>query len=159
MDLFETSHLSRQALRQELKAWDGKDRVTAAVLLSRIAAAYYGVKSFADLPTPFRCVAVDVRTAKPVVIADGSLARAMRATMAMPLTFPPVIVGDRILVDGGTLNNIPADVAREIAECARLIKGYGDTLKRGNENYRTIEMREGAVVYDSAADEKPDELS
>jgi 5-methylcytosine-specific restriction endonuclease McrA len=37
MDLFETSHLSRQALRQELKAWDGKDRVTAAVLLSRIA--------------------------------------------------------------------------------------------------------------------------
>ena len=37
MDLFETSHLSRQALRQELKAWDGKDRMTAAVLLSRIA--------------------------------------------------------------------------------------------------------------------------
>jgi 5-methylcytosine-specific restriction endonuclease McrA len=37
MDLFETSHLGRQALRQELKAWDGKDRVTAAVLLSRIA--------------------------------------------------------------------------------------------------------------------------
>ena len=54
------------------------------LLLSRIAAAYYGVKSFADLPTPFRCVAVDVRTAKAVVITDGSLARAMRATMAMP---------------------------------------------------------------------------
>ena len=82
------------------------------LLLSRIAAAYYGVKSFADLPTPFRCVAVDVRTAKPVVIADGSLARAMRATMAMPLTFPPVVVGDQILVDGGALNNLPTDVAR-----------------------------------------------
>lgn len=82
------------------------------LLLSRIAAAYYGVKSFADLPTPFRCVAVDVRTAKPVVIADGSLARAMRATMAMPLTFPPVVIGDQILVDGGALNNLPADVAR-----------------------------------------------
>jgi 5-methylcytosine-specific restriction endonuclease McrA len=37
MDPFETSHLSRQALRHELKAWDGKDRTTAAVLLSRIA--------------------------------------------------------------------------------------------------------------------------
>ena len=37
MDAFETSHLSRQALRQELKAWDGKDRITEAVLLSRIA--------------------------------------------------------------------------------------------------------------------------
>src|SRR5262245_10250086 len=37
MDLFETSHFSRQALRHELKAWDGKDRTTEAVLLSRIA--------------------------------------------------------------------------------------------------------------------------
>lgn len=82
------------------------------LLLSRIAAAYYGVKSFADLPTPFRCVAVDVRTAKPVVIGDGSLARAMRATMAMPLTFPPVVIDDQILVDGGALDNLPTGVAR-----------------------------------------------
>jgi HNH endonuclease len=37
MDIFETSHFSRQALRHELKTWDGKDRTTAAVLLSRIA--------------------------------------------------------------------------------------------------------------------------
>ena len=82
------------------------------LLLSRIAAAYYGVRSFADLPTPFRTVAADVRTAKMVVIDDGPLARAMRATMAMPLTFPPVVIGEQILVDGGALNNLPADVAR-----------------------------------------------
>jgi NTE family protein len=82
------------------------------LLLSRIAAAYYGVRSFAELPTPFRTVATDVRTATMVVIDDGPLARAMRATMAMPLTFPPVVIGDQILVDGGALNNLPADVAR-----------------------------------------------
>ncbi|MBY0495840.1 MAG: patatin-like phospholipase family protein [Cyanobacteria bacterium] len=84
------------------------------LLLSRIAAAYYGVKSFDDLPTPFRCVAVDIRTATAVVIADGPLARAMRATMAMPLTFPPVVIGDQILVDGGALDNLPTGVARSM---------------------------------------------
>ena len=82
------------------------------LLLSRIAAAYYGISTFDELPTPFRCVAVDLRRAEPVILHDGSLARAMRATMSMPLVFPPIIAGDQVLVDGGAMNNIPADVAR-----------------------------------------------
>jgi NTE family protein len=82
------------------------------LLLSRIAAGSYGIASFDDLPTPFRCVAVDLKRARPVVLGDGSLARAMRATMSMPLVFPPVIIDDQVLVDGGAMNNIPADVAR-----------------------------------------------
>jgi NTE family protein len=59
-----------------------------------------------------RCVAVDLRRAEPVVLRDGSLARAMRATMSLPLVFPPVMAGERVLVDGGAMNNIPADVVR-----------------------------------------------
>lgn len=82
------------------------------LMLSRIAAGSYGLASFDDLPTPFRCVAVDLKRARPVVIGDGSLARALRATMSMPLIFPPVLVDDQVLVDGGAMNNIPADVAR-----------------------------------------------
>ena len=42
----------------------------------------------------------------------GSLAQAMRATMSLPLIFPPVEIDGRILVDGGTINNVPADVVR-----------------------------------------------
>lgn len=84
------------------------------LLLSRITAAYYRPMAFDDLPTPFRAVAVDLRTAKPVIIRDGPLSLAMRATIAMPLTFPPVVVGDQLLVDGGALNNLPIDVARSM---------------------------------------------
>jgi NTE family protein len=82
------------------------------LLLSRIAAAYSGLGSFDDLPTPFRCVAVDLRTAAVVVLDRGSLPQALRATMSLPGIFPPVEIGRQVLVDGGAMNNVPADVVR-----------------------------------------------
>jgi NTE family protein len=83
-------------------------------LLARIAAPYYNVEDFNDLPTPFRTVAVDLKTAERVVLDRGSFAQAMRATMSLPAAFPPVQMGDRVLVDGGALDNIPADVVRDM---------------------------------------------
>ena len=60
------------------------------LLLGRIAAPYFSIDDFDDLPTPFRTVAVDLLSAQPVVLRNGSLADAMRATMSLPLIFPPV---------------------------------------------------------------------
>lgn len=67
---------------------------------------------FDDLPIPFRCVAVDAKKMQEVVLKEGDLAMAMRASMAIPLVFKPVKIGDMRLVDGGVLNNLPVDVAR-----------------------------------------------
>ena len=84
------------------------------LLLARIAGAYYRLEDFDDLPTPFRTVAVDLRTAERVVLDRGSLAQAMRATMSLPGIFPPVESEGRVLVDGGALDNVPADIVREM---------------------------------------------
>jgi NTE family protein len=84
------------------------------LLLGRIAGAYYDLDSFDALPTPFRTVAVDLKTAERVVLDSGALPPAMRATMSLPGVFPPVELGDRVLVDGGALDNIPADVVRDM---------------------------------------------
>jgi NTE family protein len=81
-------------------------------LLARIAGAYPSLASFDELPTPFRCLAVDLVAARPVVLDKGSLATAMRATMSLPGIFPPVELDGRVLVDGGAMNNVPADVVR-----------------------------------------------
>ncbi len=81
-------------------------------LLQRIALPYYAVTSFDELPTPFRCVATDMEKGVPVVLGSGSLARAMRATMSLPTAFAPIVIDDRLLADGGILNNVPVDVAR-----------------------------------------------
>ena len=83
-------------------------------LLARVAGAYLALASFDELPTPFRAVAVDLVSARQVVLDSGSLASAMRATMSLPGIFPPVERDGRVLVDGGVMNNVPADVVRQM---------------------------------------------
>lgn len=88
--------------------------VEVQLLLSRVAAVYGELASFDSLPTRFRCVALDLRTGLAVVLDSGSLPVAMRATMSLPAIFPPVEVGRRLVVDGGPMDNVPADVARKM---------------------------------------------
>ena len=85
-----------------------------ALMLDRIALPYGDLQSFDDLPTAFRAVATDLRKGEVVVLDRPPLARAMRATMAIPGVFAPVNWEDWLLVDGGALNNIPADVTRSL---------------------------------------------
>lgn len=73
-----------------------------------------GCRKFDKLKIPFCCVAADIRTAEEVVLMDGRLSRAMRASMAIPGIFKPVEQGDYMLVDGGMLNNLPVDVCRQM---------------------------------------------
>lgn len=84
------------------------------LLLSRLTFPYAMIGSFDELPVPYRCVAVDIERSEAVTINDGLLAEAMRATMAIPGVFTPVEWRDRLLVDGGILNNLPADVVKEM---------------------------------------------
>lgn len=74
----------------------------------------YTQVDFDSLPIPFRCVAVDINKMQEVVLNQGDLAQAMRASMAIPIVFKPVKLNGMQLVDGGMLNNLPVDVAREM---------------------------------------------
>jgi NTE family protein len=67
-----------------------------------------------NLPIPLALAAVDLKRNQDVCISSGSLLEAMMATMAVPGLFDPVILEDQILVDGGVLNNLPVDLAREM---------------------------------------------
>lgn len=67
---------------------------------------------FDNLPTPFGCVAADVRTGKEVVFRKGILPEAIRASMALPGVFTPVEKDSMLLIDGGVINNYPVDLAR-----------------------------------------------
>lgn len=69
-------------------------------------------RTFADLHIPLALVAVDVVTGHEVILREGRLVDALRATMSVPGIFEPVKLGERYLVDGGILNNLPVDVAR-----------------------------------------------
>jgi NTE family protein len=72
------------------------------------------VHDFDLLPIPFRAVATDLVTGKPLVFAKGELTDAMRASMSVPGAIAPVEKDGMILVDGGLTNNLPVNVAREM---------------------------------------------
>lgn len=84
------------------------------LLLSRVALPYVDRLDFDDLPIPFRAVATDLEAATVEVLGTGSLASALRATMAIPGVFQPVLRDSLLLADGGMLDNVPADVVREM---------------------------------------------
>lgn len=84
------------------------------LILDRVGLPYSEMKSFDDLPIPFRCVATDLVAEQTYVFDHGSLAEAMRASMAIPAFFTPVRDGSRVLVDGGLLDNLPVDVAQQM---------------------------------------------
>ncbi|WP_158750055.1 patatin-like phospholipase family protein [Acidobacterium sp. S8] len=84
------------------------------LLLDKIALPYSNVQNFNDLPIPFACVATDLVSGLPHVFHSGSLGMALRATMSLPGVFAPVRTKDAIYADGGLVDNLPVDVAKEM---------------------------------------------
>ncbi len=83
-------------------------------LLSYYASPAYGIHDFSKLEIPFLCVAADIETGEFVVLDKGYLPDAMRATMAIPTVFSPMEINDRLLVDGGLVNNYPVEQVRNM---------------------------------------------
>ncbi len=96
-----------------LKTQDIEDVIRGLVSNARYT------KDFDDLPIPFRAVATDMLAGEMVVLDSGDLSVAMRASMSVPGAFSPVILGDRVLSDGGMMRNLPVDIARNL--CADVV--------------------------------------
>ncbi|HEX7089766.1 MAG TPA: patatin-like phospholipase family protein [Longimicrobiales bacterium] len=71
-------------------------------------------RTFEELPVPFACVATDIETFEPVLLRQGDLASAVRASCAMPGIITPVERDGRLLIDGGVVDNVPAAVLRAL---------------------------------------------
>ena len=78
-------------------------------LLSGLTRPVSGISDFSLLPIPFACVATDIETGLKVVLDQGSLARSLRASMAIPTVFTPVEINGQLLVDGGLVHNFPVE--------------------------------------------------
>jgi NTE family protein len=74
-----------------------------------------GERTFADLRMPFAVTAADLNSGQEVVIREGVVAHAVLATMALPGLFPPQLMGDYRLIDGGALDPVPVRPARALS--------------------------------------------
>ena len=107
------------------------------MLLRRYTLPTRHLTSFDQLPTPFRAVATDMETGQPVVMDSGDLATALRASMSVPGVFSPVTVGERILGDGGLVDNLPVGVARRMGADVIIAVNIGTPLA-GRETLGTV---------------------
>lgn len=66
--------------------------------------------NFNNLFVPFRCVASDVYNKRPLIMRDGDVGDAVRASMSFPFVFKPIEIDSVLAYDGGIYNNFPTDV-------------------------------------------------
>tara|TARA_B110001469_G_scaffold86845_1_gene82262 strand:- start:5396 stop:7618 length:2223 start_codon:yes stop_codon:yes gene_type:complete len=76
-------------------------------LLSKLTLNVNGIDDFSKLPVPFYCIATDMKTGKEVVLDRGNLAQAIAASSALPTLYQPVTLDNKLLMDGGIVNNYP----------------------------------------------------
>jgi predicted acylesterase/phospholipase RssA/CRP-like cAMP-binding protein len=89
--------------------------------INSIVSSVFGAQQIEDLWHPFFCVSTNLIQGRAVVHRQGSLARAVRSTIAIPGVVPPVVEGSDLLVDGGLINNVPADLMRGVVGRGRVL--------------------------------------
>ncbi len=82
--------------------------------VSRLLKNAFGDVTIEDLPLEFFCVSSNLTTGHSEVHRRGELWRWLRASVAIPGVLPPIIHKGEVLVDGGTMNNLPVDAMREL---------------------------------------------
>jgi len=124
-------------------------------LLIRLLEHVADTDDFTKLPIPFFCIATDIEKAEQVILETGFLPEAISASGALPTLFKPVTLGDKILIDGGVLNNYPVNELRDKGVDIIIGIDVQDSLRKRDKlttapdiflqinNYLTIKEMEG----------------
>jgi NTE family protein len=112
---------------------------------------------FASLKIPFLAVATDYYASEPVVLDSGPLIPALAASCSLPSMSRPVVLGGRLLIDGGYVNPLPYDVVMDRAEVTVAVDVTGDTQRRASgRSPRMLELLTGAtqILFQAITREK-----
>jgi NTE family protein len=128
-----------------------------AQLLSRLTWRAQLTRNFRSLPREFAAVATDIETGQPVVLTNGSLPDAMRASMALPSVFEPVRLAGRLLVDGGIVRNLPASDARDLGATFVICSNVSSPLARAERIQSITDVLRQTIAFNnirSAAEQR-----
>jgi len=107
--------------------------------LLRFIRSYMGSREFSDMELPFACVAADIETGEEVVLKQGRVAEAIRASCGLPLIFEPTQLSGRWLVDGGIVNPVPtrviSDMGADILLAVNLTMPAGERKTKVHERH------------------------
>ena len=110
---------------------------------------------FYHLPIPYAAVATDINTGEKVVLKEGNLAAAMRASMSIPMVFEPWVIDDHVLVDGGIVSNLPVYTAKELFPGIPIVAvDISESLVGGVNSYMDVINQSLTILMRKTTDEE-----
>jgi NTE family protein len=141
----------------------GRNHLLQADAFVSLMSEYLGVENFEQLKIPMSVVAADFWNRSEVVFESGPIAPAVSASFCLPGVFKPVVIEDRVLVDGGCVNPVPFDLIRD--QCDILIavdvlgkRVPGDDLMPSYSEalFNTFQIAEATIVKQKLKSHPPD---
>lgn len=122
-----------------------------------------GVGTFEELAIPLKVVAADFWEREEVVFSSGELLPAVRASMALPWLFTPVVIGAQVLIDGGAVNPVPYDLLQDQCDLTvavdvmgRRDKGAGAPPNLLDAMFNTFQIMERSILRQKMRHRPPD---
>lgn len=121
--------------------------------VTRLLEREYGVTTIEDLPLPYFCVSANLTTRRSLEHRSGSVAQALRASVAIPGIMPPVFHPNGVLVDGAAINNLPVDVMQAHAPGMVIGCDVGADRSFGQRRVNIFQILVHAGMVNSASSE------
>jgi len=119
---------------------------------SEVFEPVYNITDFSKLSIPFVCIGTDLETGKAVKMDQGNIVTAIRASMAIPSVFTPVKYDDKLLVDGGVVNNFPVLDAKQMGADYVIGVSLSEGLSKAEELESALDILLQIGFFKDAAD-------
>ncbi|MFW6096879.1 MAG: patatin-like phospholipase family protein [Chloroflexota bacterium] len=138
----------RAVMSREVRYTERSGLVDDELILQRLKRAY-GDCTFADTRTPLHLVATDFYSGEQVVLTRGRLVDALRASIAIPMIFPPWEVDGALLTDGAVSDPLPVDVAIKEGAHIILAMGFELPLRRRMRSFNAVQTHLNAIYMNN----------
>lgn len=122
--------------------------------LSELYFPVYAIKDFDNFHRPFRAVATDVATGEPIVLDQGELITAIRASMAIPGLFTAIEINGKRLVDGGVVRNLPVTEAKQMGADFIIASNVSEGMKVKENLTNPIQILSQIAFFKESEDNK-----
>jgi len=138
----------KAAMSGETKFTETSGLVDDKLMLERLTAVF-GEQTFADAKMPLFIVATEFHSGEMVILTEGRLVDATRASSAIPMVFPPITWGDKLLVDGAVSNPLPIDVAIKEGSDLIVAVGFELPMRRRMNSYTAVTAHLNALYMNN----------
>lgn len=161
-----TDEQRRRYIPMEEKEWDSKYLLTLPLvdggvglpsgvvagqriqlLLNQLAWPYPGYQDFHEFPIPFTSVATNLETGEPLIMTEGFIAEAIRASISIPSIFNPVEIDGQMLIDGGVVRNLPVEEVRAMGADYVLAINVSAPLREAGELRSIVDILDQTITF------------